>query len=244
MNIKDFLDKDLLKKHNAELHLIEEESIFAENIDKEIEADFFIFATKHRSEKGVPSLCVHSPGNWAKAELGGQDRKLCVAPALYLRSALIKLNELNEKYKLNFDVVQEVSHHGPLISKPIMFIEIGSQLEQWQDKTAAKIIAEAIYYLISKEPEKVKTAFGIGGLHTTPNFKKLVLEKNIALGQVCPKYMLEHLNKELILQAIEKTFPKNDLIILDWKGLGPYKQKVVGMLNELDLEYKRTKDFS
>ena len=32
MNIKDFLDIGLLKKVSAELHLIEEDSVFAENI--------------------------------------------------------------------------------------------------------------------------------------------------------------------------------------------------------------------
>lgn len=244
MNIKGFLDTGFLEKHNAVIHLLEEESVYAENIDQKVKADLFIFATKHRSEKGAPSLSVHSPGNWAKAELGGQNRKLCIAPALYLREGLIKLNQLNEKTKLDFDVVQECTHHGPYLEKQAMFIEIGSAQKEWENKTAGKIIAETIHFLISEKPENVQTAFGIGGLHTTPNFLKLILDKNIALGHVCPKYMLEYLNKELILQAIEKTHPKNDLIILDWKGLKTEKQRIVGMLDELGLEYKRTGDFS
>lgn len=243
-NVRDFLDGNFLKRHSAFVHVIEERPVYAEHIDKKVEADLFIFATTHRSEKGAPSLCVHSPGNWGVAELGGEDKKLCIAPALYLREAFVKLNKLNEKYKLGFDVVQEVTHHGPCLEKPIMYIEIGSTKREWVNKTAGKINAEVIHHLVSKEPEKAKTVFGIGGLHTTPNFKKLVLEKGVALGHVCPKYMLERLDKELIRQAIEKTFPKNELILLDWKGLKTEKKRIVDMLDELNIDWKKTKDFS
>lgn len=238
MNIYSLLKNENLEKYNTKIHLVEKESIFCEKLDKQIQADLFIFATKHESESKIPSLCVHSPGNWSKAELGGQDRKLCIAPALHLRSAFLKLVELNKEYKLNFDVVQECTHHGPYLEKPTMFIEIGSSLEQWKNKIAGKIIVETIFSIISTSPEKCKIAFGIGGLHTTPNFKKL-LYKGIAVGHVCPKYMLRYLDKDLILQAIKKTHPKNDLIVLDWKGLKQHKQKIVAMLNELNLDYKR-----
>jgi len=242
MKVKEFLDLDLLKENNTKLHLIEERTVFSENLDEKIEADMFIFATTHRSEKGVPSLCVHSPGNWGIAELGGQTKKLCVAPALYLRSALIKLIELNEQNKLDFDVVQECTHHGPFLGKPAMFIEIGSTEKEWKNSQAGKIIADTIHHLISNKPEEVKIGFGIGGLHTTPNFKKLVLG-NVAIGHVCPKYMLEHLDENLIKQAILKTYPKNDLVILDWKGLKDQKKKIIDILDELNIEYTRTKDF-
>ena len=54
---------------NEELELVyvNQLHIFAENI-KELETDFVVFATTHKSEKGTPSLTVHSIGNFGKAE--------------------------------------------------------------------------------------------------------------------------------------------------------------------------------
>ena len=44
-------------------YLIEEDSIYADNIDKKLEGDFFIFATKHKSEQARKTLSIHAPGN-------------------------------------------------------------------------------------------------------------------------------------------------------------------------------------
>src|SRR3989338_1769436 len=109
-----------------------------------LETDFFIFASKHRSEKETKSLSVHALWNWAIAELGGKDYQLCIAPALYLRKAILLLEKFNK---------------------------IGSTEHQWKDVEAAKVIAKAILALISEEVEEKPVIMGIGGLHTTPNFK-------------------------------------------------------------------------
>ena len=52
--------------------------------------------------------------------------------------------------------------------------------------------------------------------------------------------MLGMLDKRMILQAIEKTIPKPDFILLDWKGLGKEKQRIVRLLDEMKIEYKRS----
>jgi len=238
INIAEELKKENLEKYNAKLYEIEEYSINAEDIDKKIQADLFIFATKHSSKSGIPSLSAHSPGNWTKAELGGRDNQLCVCPANYLKEALIFLEKNNI---INYDVVQECTHHGPYIEKPCFFIEIGSVEERWKNKEAGKIIAKTIMYLLENPPKEHKTAVGIGGLHTTPNFKKIILNSDIAIGHVCPKYNLQNLNKENLEQAINKTIPKPSLIILDWKGLGEYKGKIKALTE--NFEVKRTSDF-
>ena len=226
---------------NVKLYTTEKDSIHCENIDKEIQAELFIFATKHESKAKIPSLSVHTQGNWSKAEFGGKDKQLCISPACYLKQGLIKLNELGKETK--FDIIQECTHHGPYLEKPSMFIEIGSSEEQWKNKPAADIIAKTIHGIVTKKPKQCKAAFGIGGLHHTPNFKKIILNSDIALGHVCPKYMLEYLDKSLIQQAIQKTYPKAEMIILDWKGLKEFKQRIKTMMQEFDLEVKRTKDF-
>ncbi|MBW3022712.1 D-tyrosyl-tRNA(Tyr) deacylase [Candidatus Woesearchaeota archaeon] len=226
---------------NARLYTTKSDSIFCEDIDKEINADMFIFATKHKSQAGIPSLSVHAPGNWGEAEMGGKNNSLCISPADYIKEALIHLEQYNE---LGYDVVQECTHHGPYLEKPVMFIEIGSSEEQWTNKQAAQIIAKTIIALISTSPIIYRTAVGIGGLHTTPNFKKIVLRSDIAVGHVCPKYHLQDLTEEMVKKAVEKTEPAAELIILDWKGLGEHKERIVKILEDLKLNFTRTSNFS
>src|SRR3989338_6246354 len=222
---------------NTRLYATKTDSIYCENIDKKIKADLFIFATKHQSKSGIPSLSVHSIGNWGKAELRGKSNSLCIAPAAYMKEAIIHLEQYNE---IKFDVVQECTHHGPCLEKPAMFIEIGSSEKQWKNKEAAIIIAKTIIAILSSEPPAYKTAFGIGGLHTTPNFKKIMLKSDIAVGHVCPKYSLQNLTEELVREAVKKTEPFAELVILDWKGLGEHKDKIVDMLKSLKLDFVKT----
>lgn len=234
-------DKVYELNENVKLYSSDKDSIHCENIDKQIDAGLFIFATKHESKSKIPSLSVHVQGNWSKAEYGGKDRELCVAPASYLKKGLRTLNKL--AVDLDFEIIQECTHHGPYLEKPTMFIEIGSDETQWNNEKAAKIIAKTIHILVSEEIGQFRAAVGIGGLHHTPNFKKIVLNSDIALGHVCPKYMLEYIDKEMIEQAIARTEPKAEVVILDWKGLKEFKRKITAMLDELNIPVKRTKDF-
>jgi D-aminoacyl-tRNA deacylase len=237
LNIHNHLDK---LPENTAVHVIDKESIHCEDLDKKIDADIFIFATKHKAASGIASLSVHTQGNWSKAKHGGKDRMLAVSPAIYLKEALCKLEELKID---GFDVIQECTHHGPNMNKPSMFIEIGSSEKEWDQPKPAKVIAEVIQHIVSFKPTVCRTAVGIGGPHHTPSFKKIQLDSDVAIGHVCPKYMLEVLDKELIQQALEKTVPKADLIILDWKGLGEFKQQVSNMCEELGVETKKTRQY-
>jgi len=44
----------------------------------------------------------------------------------------------------------------------------------------------------------------------------------------------------MIMQAVEKTIPKPEIAVLDWKGLGKYKEKIKIILDEIGLGYERT----
>ncbi len=245
MNIKECLLKlyDFKKKDdyyfykNIELHTVGKESIYCENVDKEIKSDFFVFATKHESTSKINSLSVHTAGNWDKAQFGGRDRELCMAPASYLKAGLLEL----EKSKIGgFEVIQECTHHGPYIKKPSIFIEIGSSSEQWKSKEAGDVIANTIINVIEKPLTKQNVAFGIGGMHHTPIFKKIILNSDVAMGHICPKYMLQYLDEDMIKQAIDRTSEKVNFVLLDWKGLGKEKKRVLGLLKALDLRVRRS----
>jgi len=234
---------------NIKLYTLERESIHSEHIDDEIEADFFLFATRHQSEKGNLSLCTHCPGNWAKAEAGGEDKKLCIAPALYLRQGFLLLHEFcKDNEELDHEVTLEVTHHGPLIDKPAMFIEIGSKEKDWENDEAGVILAKVIHKLLTEQAPKieageysnVKIGIGIGGPHYCSNFNKKVMEKDVAFGHIVPKYMLENLDEKMLKQAIERTKEKVDFIVLDWKGLGSARQKIRDLMDKQEIEVIRS----
>jgi len=227
------------KYKNILLVKIDEESIFCDDIDKKYVADIFIFASKHSSSKGVHSLSIHVPGNWGKAEYGGKDGLLCMAPASYIKEGLKTMNDLAGNS--NFEITVEQTHHGPILKKPCFFIEIGSNLTQWQDRGSGKIIADCIMKIISAEPS-YKSAVFLGGGHYNHVANKILLNTDYAIGHVCAKHSLAYLDKALLKQAIEKTQEKVNLVILDWKGLGQYKQKTVDILEELSIKYERAKN--
>ena len=244
MNIASFLEKEDLSKYNSKLYLAEKEPIYCENIAKEIEADLFIFATRHQSAKGVHSLSCHCPGNWDIAEAGGKDGELCVAPAVLLKEAFLELNRLGKD--MHHEITLEVTHHGPYLEKPCMFIEIGSDEENWRNKESGKVISGVILFLlknidqIMKNEKRHRIAFGIGGPHYANTFSRRMLDGNIAIGHICPKHMLNKLDGEMIKQAIQRTNEKADFVLLDWKGLGKEKQRIINLLEELRINYKRT----
>lgn len=226
----------LKESDNYELLHIEDDSLYAEV--QQAKGDIIIFATRHASEQQKPCLCVHTPGNWDKAEFGGEDKKLCTSFANLQTQAYL---ELKKKNTLDFEVTMEATHHGPLISKPCIFIEIGSSENEWENEEAGRIIAETIHAITTEPLPEKKAIVGIGGPHYCNNFNKLA-ESDYAIGHVCPKYMLDKLTPELLKQAIEKTYEDSPLIALDWKGLGPYKKNVTEIIQYLGLEYKKIKE--
>lgn len=66
-----------------------------------------------------------------------------------------------------------------------------------------------------------------------------MLQSNLAVGHICAKYNLENLDLNLIKQVIEKIIPKPKFALLDWKGLGKEKKRIVGLLEDNKIEYKR-----
>jgi len=246
--------EELKKSDNLPIYLTEKEIIYAENIDKEIEknheADFIIFASKHESKQKRKSLSVHAPGNWKKAEMGGKEGKVCKTSAFFLKHLFKILNqevEEQEEIKKNYQVTLEATHHGPYIEKPCCFIEIGSSKKEWKDKKAGRIISETIKRAINsfnfKEAEKnYIPAIGIGGPHYCPNFNKIQLNSKYALSHIIPQYAFP-ITKKMLKESIEKTQEQVETIVMDWKGLKSEQRKeTIKLLNSLTLKYLRTSE--
>jgi|TARA_Y100000310_G_scaffold256634_1_gene264471 D-aminoacyl-tRNA deacylase len=231
-----------------DFYLIDNEIIHTENLDLEKinQYDFIIFASCHRSEKGGKTLSIHAPGNWRDAELGGIKGKVSKTSAFFQKQIFEKLNKNSKKYHLkDYKLTLECTHHGPLIDKPCIFIEIGSTENEWNDRKAGFIIAKTISDIIKKFKENPynEIAIGIGGPHYCPNFNKIQLNSNIALSHIIPSYTLP-ITEEMIKEAIEKTDEEIDFALLDWKGLGKaeHRDRVVRILERLYIRHKKTSD--
>ena len=118
------------------------------------------------------------------------------------------------------------------------FIELGSEEKQWNDKNAASAVASVVRESTSIEGN-FKSAIALGGGHYCPDFTKLVLRTEWALGHICPEHALSFLDSEMLQKAIDATFPKPEAIVIDWKGLGKEKQRIVEMLSKQELPVLR-----
>jgi len=231
-----------------DFYLVENEIIHDESLDMEKinQYDFVIFASKHKSGKGEKALTIHTPGNFRDAELGGKPGKISMTSALFQKFLFEKLNENVKKFDLrNYKVTLEATHHGPLIEKPCVFIEIGSTENEWKDNRAGFIVAKTISDSI-KEFEKNsyrEIAIAIGGPHYCPNFNKIQLNSNVAISHVISQYAFP-LTENMVREAIDKTSEEVDFAVLDWKGLGTSEKRdeVTKVLDRLYVNYKRTSE--
>jgi len=233
---------------NYNFYLREEDIISDINLDynKISQYDFVIFASKHKSESGEKTLSVHAPGNFRLATLGGKTEKICPTSAQFLKQTFEKLNKNAEKYHLrDYKTTLECTHHGPLINKPCMFIEIGSNEREWKDLKAGFVVAKTIQEIIEEfKPNPYREiAFGIGGPHYCPNFNKLQLDSNIAIGHIIPGYVLP-LKEEMIQEILDKSTEEIDFAVLDWKGIktAEMRKQVTNILDKFYIRYERTSE--
>jgi len=235
---------------NMNFYLVENEVLFTENLDtgKFDNYDFIIFASRHASEnpEAKKTLSVHAPGNFGKAEFGGKEKKVCKTSALFQKQLFEKLKEISEKFSLEkYDLTMECTHHGPLINKPCIFVEIGPTEEEWKDRRAGFVVAKAIYETINsfKENPYNEVAIGIGGSHYCPAFNKLQMDSNIAISHVIPQYVFP-LTEEMVREAIAGTDENVDILLMDWKGLGNVeeREKVLAVVNKFYIQKRKTSE--
>jgi D-aminoacyl-tRNA deacylase len=231
-NITDILRK---KNINADIIESEDEILYMENPG--FKAEICIITSRHKSESGTPVLTAHSPGNFGRADFGGSNRELSIAPALYLKDALRYLEEGREKRNPLYEVSFEATHHGPTsLESPILFIEVGSSEREWGDMKACETAAESISRLVESPPEEMPTAIAFGGGHYCRKFSRI---REYAIGHICPKYNLYNLDSLMIEQMILKTTPRPETALVEKKGMGEEKQRILELLKETGLEIVR-----
>jgi D-aminoacyl-tRNA deacylase len=234
---------------NFNFYLVDEEMIYTENLNLEKinQYDFIIFASKHKSEKGGKTISIHAPGNWRKADFGGEDGKVCKTSALFQKQLFEKLKRNLEKFPIKYELTLECTHHGPLINKPCIFAEIGATETEWKDRKAAFVVAKSISEIIDefKENPYNEIAIGIGGRHYCQNFNKIQLNSNVAISHIIPQYVFP-ITEEMIQEAIAGTEEDIDMILLDWKGLGnsEQRQQAMDVLNKFYIQKRKTSEIA
>lgn len=204
---------------NLVLVTIPDKKIRHENIDLEIEEQLHItsriaiFLSRHRSKMGEPTLTVHPIGNYGDAEFGGKPKTL-VPAAPRMMTHLLRLIKKNlMTTSLEYQVCYEVTHHGPFLRIPTLFVEVGSTEEHWQKKEPASVIAASLLELFSKyqyeedHPKEIPVLIGIGGGHYAPRFTDVAFQKNIAFGHMIPSYHIDvgNIDWTMIQAAIQAT---------------------------------------
>ena len=216
----------------------------SDELANSIKTDFLVFASKHKSESGKPSLTVHVPGNWASAEMGGKEGQISWSDPMKMKALAFGLSRIAHERGIEKEtaVTMEVDHHGPLSHSPCAFVEVGSTMKEWEDERYSEAVAEAIYRIEDylKEIEVKKVAVGVGGGHYCPAFNKGEIEGDVAFAHIVPNYAAPKLEYETFIQAFERTTEEVEEVLIDWKGLKQQERdKIIGYCGRYGAEWKR-----
>ncbi len=181
-----------------------------------------IFLSRHFAASGLPSLTLHVigvPGEspvGETAEFGGIKGEV-VLPNPRFAEWYRRMHKAGIEHGLipEFDMTIETTHHGPSLSVPTMFIEIGSSETHWDRRDAAEAWADVISEglgldgghglgdwddLSTEQRREAKVMLGIGGGHYAPRHTDVIRKTNCWAGH------------QLALYALEMTRPEDE----DW----------------------------
>jgi D-tyrosyl-tRNA(Tyr) deacylase len=195
-----------------------------------IEADCIIMLSSHKSKVPGKMLTAHVPGNWAEAGLGGEPRTLNIAAGSRLRKIAIEMKK--EADKINWPFSLEADHHGPTINIPIIFVEIGNGEDEWKDTVAAGAVANAVARCLGSVETSTST-IGFGGGHYQKKITGLVIEGNLTIGHMTPKYVIDKIDEEMFKQAIEKNIERVEKVVVLKDETNASQKEKVGWLAKL-----------
>jgi len=214
--------------------------VFPPDLDSFFNPQAYIFLSRHSAESGIASLTAHVTGNFSsEAKFGGNPKELGRADPGLLKNYLMALWKRREKVGA-YEVTLEATHHGPTaLQKPAIFVELGPSEKYWGDKKAAGVVAEALVESLTQKQVWSKVALGFGGTHYPEKFTRMLLEGDTAFSFIAPKHALEFVDDRMFAQMLQRTNAPVSQAVLEWKGLGPHKEKIVGLVKQFGLEEVR-----
>ncbi|GAV79539.1 tRNA_deacylase domain-containing protein [Cephalotus follicularis] len=169
--------------------------------------DEVIFFSKHTAVSNRPALTIHPIGvpHLREGDFPPQGGKPGWAappdPRMGPWLRLLKIIAQSHNLVPDFEITLEGTHHGPLTSKPTMFLEIGSTEEYWNRQDAAEVMALLVWEGLglgggtpvgnwSRESSKNKVLLGLGGGHYAPRHMDIVLKDGVWVGHLLSGYSL------------------------------------------------------
>lgn len=265
---------------DVHLLLIEQLHIHADGIDRiheenaDCELEEVLILSRHVSATNTPALTLHAigiPGETPHGEEGqaGGKKGTVVPPSPRFASLFRGMLTEGRSRGLDkeYDLTLETTHHGPNLSKPTLYIEIGSTEQQWNNMEAADAWASVIsdnLGLGGAEPvtwqEGGDVMIGLGGGHYAPRHKAVLSKSEFWTGHLLANYALPFENpeegqepagawKHSIRTSVESTmsaFPGGRFFAhLDRKSFkGWQRTAILGLLEELGVPVRRGKELN
>ena len=162
--------------------------------------DVVLFASRHQSAAGRPSLTTHPIGNFGSADYGGRAGTL---PPSAPRTMSALLRALRGAARdLSREVTFECTHHGPSLDTPALYIEVGSDAAGWEDRAAAGAVARAI---LDATPGDAPIALAFGGGHYVPRATDLAVQGRYDFGHMASRHAVEVAGAAVVEQALRQT---------------------------------------
>ncbi|MEE9592972.1 MAG: D-aminoacyl-tRNA deacylase [Thermoplasmata archaeon] len=238
-----FDGQPLYRLEDRLLLTIEDLHLDHDGLDREIrttldvDPEVLVFASRHRSERGIPSFTVHPLGNFGAADFGGRPGRLVPTSPSWMTQALRLLRERAAGYP--HAVTFEATHHGPYLETPAFFVELGSDPAAWEEEGPAAVVAET---LLALEPAEAPVLLGVGGGHYVPRMTDVALSRRISFGHLIPSYAAETLTETALQEAIGKT-PSARSAYVHRKALkGPVRRRVLNLIEGAGLRVVREQD--
>ncbi len=273
----------LLRVHESRrvhLLLIEELHIMADGMDRTHEeatgctVDEVLVLSRHVSATEIPALTLHAigiPGETPHGERGqaGGRKGTVVPPSPRFASLFRSMLSLARSRGLDevFDLTLETTHHGPLLERPALYIEIGSTEREWSSVQAADLWAEVIsgnLGLSGNPPVEWSPGddvmIGLGGGHYAPRHKAVLSESEFWVGHLLANYALPFEEPsdggspggtwrhsiEVSVHATRSAFPGANLFAhLDRKSFKAWQRNaIMALLEELDVPIRRGRELN
>ncbi|KAK4430116.1 D-aminoacyl-tRNA deacylase [Sesamum alatum] len=202
-------------KNGGSLRLLEQEKFIIEEDDLDLRWEAatgetvveMIFLSRHAAVSNRPALTIHPIGipHLKDGDVLPQGGKpgWAAPPCPRMGPWLLLLKKIAQSHNLlpEFEITLEATHHGPVTTKPTMFIEIGSTEDYWGRQDAARVVAQLVWEGLglgegaavgtwSSTTEKKKVLLGIGGGHYVPRHMDIIMKEGTWVGHLISGYSL------------------------------------------------------
>jgi D-aminoacyl-tRNA deacylase len=232
-----FMGKPVYQKGHLLLVSIDTEIIDPPDLDAYFNPRAYVFLSRHRAESQIPSMTVHTTGNFTDAPLlGGRPKEVGRVNPDLQKNYMIALNSRRKQIE-GYEVTIEATHHGPTsLQKPVLFVELGSSEKQWGDEHAGAVVGDALVETLNSGKSWDRVAMAFGGTHYPAKLNNLLLNTDMAITTTIAKHSLDGLDAAMFGQIIQKTSKFPRFVAIDWKGMGRHKDRVLEMAAQFSLE--------